>query len=169
MRRENRIVVGQANVRAGSKTHIINSFAAHFAEVEVDPESGVIRVLRYIAVHDSGRIINPETARGQIVGGVVQGLGYALMEDIPLDLESGAPLALNLQDFKFPTLADLPSIEPVLIERDDPFGPYGAKGLGEPPLVPVAAAIANAVCDATGVRIRTLPITAEKVLRGLNE
>jgi CO/xanthine dehydrogenase Mo-binding subunit len=91
------------------------------------------------------------------------------MEDIPLDLESGAPLALNLQDFKFPTLADLPSIEPVLIERDDPFGPYGAKALGEPPLVPVAAAIANAVCDATGVRIRDLPITAEKVLRGLNK
>ena len=169
MRRENRVVVGQANVRAGSKTHIINSFAAHFAELEVDPESGVIRVLRYIAVHDSGRVINPETARGQIVGGVVQGLGYALMEDIPLDLESGAPLALNLQDFKFPTLVDLPSIEPVLIEQDDPFGPYGAKALGEPPLVPVAATIANAVCDATGVRIRDLPITAEKVLRGLNE
>ncbi|MCZ6548168.1 MAG: molybdopterin-dependent oxidoreductase [Deltaproteobacteria bacterium] len=111
----------------------------------------------------------PGDARGQIVGGVVQGLGYALMEDIPLDLESGAPLALNLQDFKFPTLVDLPSIEPVLIEQDDPFGPYGAKALGEPPLVPVAATIANAVCDATGVRIRDLPITAEKVLRGLNE
>ncbi|MFQ5849989.1 MAG: xanthine dehydrogenase family protein molybdopterin-binding subunit [Candidatus Binatia bacterium] len=169
LRRENHTVVGQANVRAGSRTHIINSFAAHFAEVEVDPESGAIQVLRYVAVHDSGRVINPETARGQIIGGVVQGLGYALMEEIPLDLESGAPLALNLQDFKIPTLADLPTIEPVLIERADPFGPYGAKALGEPPLVPVAATIANALYDATGVRIRDLPISAEKVLRGLHE
>jgi xanthine dehydrogenase molybdenum-binding subunit len=167
LRRENRIVVGEANVRAGSETHIINSFAAHFAEVEVDPESGVIRVLRYVAVHDSGRVIHPEAARGQIIGGVVQGLGYALMEEIPVDLENGAPLALNLQDFKIPTLGDLPIIEPVLIERPDPIGPYGAKALGEPPLVPVAAAIANAVYDATGVRVRELPVTAEKVLRGL--
>jgi xanthine dehydrogenase molybdenum-binding subunit len=154
-------------VQAGSETHIINSFAAHFAEVEVDPESGVIRVLRYVAVHDSGRVIHPEAARGQIIGGVVQGLGYALMEEIPVDLENGAPLALNLQDFKIPTLGDLPIIEPVLIERPDPIGPYGAKALGEPPLVPVAAAIANAVYDATGVRVRELPVTAEKVLRGL--
>jgi xanthine dehydrogenase molybdenum-binding subunit len=167
MRRENRVVVGQANVRAGSRTHIINSFAAHFAEVEVDPECGTVRVRRYVAVHDSGRIINPETARGQIVGGVVQGLGYALMEEIPVDSESGAPQALNLQDFKIPTLADIPIIEPVLIERPDPVGPFGAKALGEPPLVPVGAAIANAVYDATGVRIRDLPISAEKVLRGL--
>ena len=169
MRRENRTVVGQARLRAGSKTHIINSFAAHFAEVEVDPESGVIRVLRYVAVHDSGRIIHPESARGQIVGGVVQGLGYALMEELPMDQESGAPLAFNLNEFKMPTLVDIPNIEPVLIERPDPFGPYGAKALGEPPLVPVAGAIGNAVYDATGVRIRELPITSERVLRGLNE
>jgi len=169
MRRENRTIVGQARLRAGSKTHIINSFAAHFTEVEVDPESGVIRVLRYVAVHDSGRIIHPESARGQIVGGVVQGLGYALMEELPMDQESGAPLAYNLNEFKIPTLVDIPNIEPVLIERPDPFGPYGAKALGEPPLVPVAGAIGNAVYDATGVRIRELPITSEKVLRGLNE
>lgn len=166
-RKENRVVVGQASLRAGSKTHIINSFAAHFTEVEVDPESGAIRVLRYVAVHDSGRAVNPETAYGQIVGGVVQGLGYALMEEIPLDPESGAPQALNLDSFKIPNLVDVPLIEPVLLDRPDPIGPYGAKALGEPPLVPVAAAIANAVYDATGVRIRELPITAEKVLAGL--
>jgi len=108
-----------------SRTHIINSFAAHFAEVEVDPDSGAVRVLRYVAAHDSGRIVHPEAARGQIVGGELQG------------------------------------IEP------DPCGPYGAKALGEPPLVFVAAAIANVVYDAVGVRVRELPITAEKVLRGL--
>ncbi|MBI2987541.1 MAG: xanthine dehydrogenase family protein molybdopterin-binding subunit [Deltaproteobacteria bacterium] len=167
-RREGREVIGQASVRAGSKTHIINSFAAHFAEVEADPDSGAIRVLRYVAVHDSGRVVNPETAYGQIVGGVVQGLGYALMEEIPLDPESGAPQALNLDSFKIPNLIDVPLIEPVLLNLPDPIGPYGAKALGEPPLVPVAAAIANAVYDATGVRMRELPITAEKVLAGLN-
>ncbi len=167
-RRENRAVTGQASLRAGSKTHIINSFAAHFTEVEVDPESGAIRVLRYVAVHDSGRVVNPESAYGQIVGGVVQGLGYALMEEITLDQESGAPQTMNLDSFKIPNLIDVPSIEPILLNRPDPIGPYGAKALGEPPLVPVAAAIANAVYDATGVRIRELPITAEKVLAGLH-
>jgi xanthine dehydrogenase molybdenum-binding subunit len=168
-RRENQIVVGKGSLRAGSKTHIINSFAAHFAEVEVDPESGVIGVLRYVAVHDSGRIINPETAYGQIVGGVVQGLGYALMEEIPVDPESGVPIVMNLDTFKIPNLIDVPVIEPVFLNRPDPIGPYGAKALGEPPLVPVAAAIANAVYDATGVRIRELPITAEKLLAGLKQ
>lgn len=168
-RRENRMVVGAASLRAGSKTHIINSFAAHFAEVEVDAESGMVRILRYIAVHDSGRAVNPAAAYGQIVGGVAQGIGYALMEETPLDPETGAPLALNLDSFKIPNLIDLPVIEPVLLNRPDPIGPYGAKALGEPPLVPVAAAIANAVYDATGVRIRRLPITAEKVKAGLGK
>jgi len=168
-RNQDHVIVGNASLRSGSKTHIINSFAAHFAEVEADPETGSIRVLRYVAVHDSGRVIHPEAARGQIMGGVVQGLGYALMEDIPVDPESGAPLTLNLDSFKIPNLMDIPPIEPVLIEHPDPVGPYGAKALGEPPLVPVAAAIANAVYDATGVRIRDLPITAEKVLRGLQQ
>ena len=165
---KDRVVVGEASLRAGSKTHIINSFAAHFAEVEVDSDTGVVRVLRYVAVHDSGKAIHPETARSQIVGGVVQGLGFALMEETPVDPDSGTPTALNLQDFKIPTLCDLPPIEPVLLDHPDPIGPYGAKALGEPPLVPVAPAIANAIYDATGVRIRELPITAEKILRGLN-
>ncbi len=168
-RHKDRMIIGEAKLRAGSKTHIINSFAAHFTEVEVDPETGSVRVLRYIAVHDSGRIIHPEAARSQIIGGVVQGLGYALMEDIPLDPGTGTPLTLNLDSFKIPNLVDVPPIEPVLIEHPDPFGPYGAKALGEPPLVPVAPAIANAVYDATGVRIRELPITAQKVLCGLQQ
>jgi xanthine dehydrogenase molybdenum-binding subunit len=168
-RHKDQTVVGEAKLRSGSQTHIINSFAAHFAEVEIDPDTGSTRVLRYVAVHDSGRIIHPEAARGQIIGGVVQGLGYALMEEIPLDPDTGAPLTLNLDTFKIPNFVDIPPIEPVLIEHPDPVGPYGAKALGEPPLVPVAAAVANAVYDATGVRIRELPITSEKVLRGLRE
>jgi len=167
-RREDRLIKGEASLRAGSKTHIINSFAAHFAEVEVDPETGAIQVLRYVAVHDSGRIVNPETARGQIIGGVVQGLGYALMEETPLDPGTGTPTAVNLDTFKIPNLLDVPVIEPILIDKPDPAGPYGAKALGEPPLVPVAAAIGNAIYDATGVRMRELPITAEKLLKRLN-
>ena len=166
-RQPGQTIVGEAIVRAGSKSHIINSFAAHFAEVEVDPDSGAVQVQRYVAVHDSGRIIHPEAARGQIIGGVVQGIGYALMEEILMDPDSGAPLTLNLDSFKIPNLIDIPRIEAVLIEQPDPIGPYGAKALGEPPLVPVAAAIANAVNDATGARIPELPITAEKVLAGL--
>jgi xanthine dehydrogenase molybdenum-binding subunit len=168
-RHKDQIVIGEAKLRAGSKTHIINSFAAHFAEVEVDPETGCVRVLRYVAVHDSGRIIHPEAARGQIVGGVVQGLGYALMEEIPIDPESGAPQTLNLDSFKTPNFLDIPPIDAVLIEQPDPVGPYGAKALGEPPLVPVAAAIANAVYDAVGVRIRELPISAEKVRTAIQQ
>ena len=166
-RQPDQTISGEAQLRAGSKTHIINSFAAHFAEVEVDPHTGAVAMLRYVAAHDSGRIIHPEAARGQIIGGVVQGIGYALMEEIPMDPDSGAPLTLNLDSFKIPNLIDIPPIEALLIEEPDPIGPYGAKALGEPPLVPVAAAIANAVNDATGVRIRELPITAEKVLRGM--
>lgn len=150
-----------------SRTHIINSFAAHFAEVEVDPDSGAVRVLRYVAAHDSGRIVHPEAARGQIVGGVLQGIGYALMEEIPMDPDTGMPLTLNLDSFKIPNLIDTPPIDIILVEEPDPIGPYGAKALGEPPLVPGAAAIANAVNDAIGVRIRELPISAEKVLRAL--
>ena len=168
-RQPDQSIVGEAKLRAGSKSHIINSFAAHFAEVEVEPDTGAVRVLRYVAAHDSGRIIHPEAARGQIVGGVVQGIGYALMEEIPMDPDTGAPLTLNLDSFKIPNLIDIPTIEAILIEEPDPIGPFGAKALGEPPLVPVAPAIANAVYDATGVRIRELPITAEKVLRGLRQ
>jgi len=166
-RQPQQIIAGEAQLRAGSKTHIINSFAAHFAEVEVDPDCGAVRVLRYVAAHDSGRIVHPEAARGQIVGGVVQGIGYALMEEIPMDPDTGMPLTLNLDSFKIPNLADIPRIDAILIEEPDPLGPYGAKALGEPPLVPVAAAIANAINDATGVRIRELPISAEKIMRGL--
>jgi len=166
-RQPDQTITGEAKLRAGSKTHIINSFAAHFAEVEVDAGTGSVRVLSYVAAHDSGRIVHPEAARGQVIGGVVQGIGYALMEEIPIDPDTGAPLTLNLDSFKIPNLIDIPPIEAIFIERADPIGPYGAKALGEPPLVPVAAAIANAVNDATGVRLRELPITAEKVLAGL--
>ena len=136
-------------------------FAAHFAEVEVDPQTGEISVLRYVAAHDVGKAINPMAAEGQIAGGVVQGLGYALMEEI--HFKEGKIENPNLQDYTIPTVLDVPPIESILVESNDPAGPYGAKGIGEPTLIPVAPAIANAIFHATGVRMTEIPITAEKL------
>lgn len=163
-------IIGQANTRAGSHSHIVNSFAAHFAEVAVDPETSEARVLRYVAAHDCGRPINLLAVEGQIQGGVLQAIGYALTEELAVDSDSGAPSAANLDIFKIPTVRDIPGeFKAIVVDVVDPVGPYGAKAIGEPPLAPVAAAIANAVYDATGVRIRDLPITSEKVLRELHE
>jgi CO/xanthine dehydrogenase Mo-binding subunit len=106
-------------------------------------------------------------AEGQIEGGVIQGLGYALFED--LVMEEGLVLNPNLQDYRIPYVNDIPKIVSILVESQDPEGPYGAKGLGEPPIIPTAAAIANAIYDAVGVRIKTLPITPEKILKALKE
>jgi xanthine dehydrogenase molybdenum-binding subunit len=103
---------------------------------------------------------------GQIEGGVMQGLGYALFEEVAL--EDGKMANANFLDYRVPGPRDMPVIEPVLVETNDPFGPFGAKGVGEPPLVPVAAAVANAVADATGVRLRELPMTPERVWRALH-
>ncbi|MEK7865069.1 MAG: molybdopterin cofactor-binding domain-containing protein, partial [Planctomycetota bacterium] len=101
----------------------------------------------------------------QIEGGVLQGLGYALYEEVLL--RDGAMANANFLDYRMPGPQDLPRIEPVIVETDDPSGPFGAKGIGEPPLVPVAAAVANAIADATGVRLRELPMTTERVWRAL--
>ena len=136
-------------------------FAAHFAEVEVDPRTGEITILRYVAAHDVGKAINPLAIEGQISGGVVQGIGYALMEEMVF--KEGRIQNSDLRDYSIPTALDVPSIESVLVESNDPAGPYGAKGIGEPSLIPVAPAIANAIFHATGVRMKEIPITAEKL------
>jgi len=140
-------------------------FAAHFAEVEVDPQTGEVSILRYVAAHDVGKAINPMAVEGQIEGGVVQGIGYALMEEVVFI--EGRIQNPDFQDYYLPTALDIPPIESILIESNDPVGPYGAKGIGEPTLIPVAPAIANAIYHATGIRFRELPITAEKVFLAL--
>jgi CO/xanthine dehydrogenase Mo-binding subunit len=144
------------------------SFAFHGAEVEVDQETGEVRVLRLVAAHDAGQVINPLGAAGQIEGGVAQGLGFAVMENLFGD--RGEKLYSNLQDYKIPAAADMPQrIESIFIESRDPQGPFGAKGIAEPAVIPVAPAIANAIADAIGVRVRDLPITPESIcatLRG---
>ncbi|MBI4331213.1 MAG: xanthine dehydrogenase family protein molybdopterin-binding subunit [Chloroflexi bacterium] len=156
-------------VRARSTPNVVDSpcYGAHAALVEVDPETGKLKVLRYVAVHDAGFAINPFMVEAQIQGGVVFGLGYALSED-PKTAE-GHNLARDLTDYKLPVAGDAPVVEAVLVNQPSTFGPYGAKGIGEPPTTPVAAAIANAVFAASGARVTSLPITSEKVLRALDE
>jgi len=133
------------------------AFAAQMAEVEVDSELGTVKVLRIVAAHDVGRAINPTLVEGQIQGGVAQGLGLALMEEyLPGRTE-------NLHDYLIPTVGDVPEIECLLIEDREPLGPSGAKGIGEPALVPTAPAILGAVHHATGVRVHRVPLLPHRL------
>ena len=122
--------------------------------------------MRAVAAHDVGRAINPAIVEGQIEGGFAQGLGYALMEDLVLD--GGQTVNPSFIDYKIPSVLDLPDdLIPIIVEEADPNGPFGAKGVGEPGLVPTAPAVANAIYHALGVRIHDLPMTPEKVLAAL--
>ena len=144
------------------------SFAAHFAEVQVDTETGQIDVLQVIPVHEIGRVIHPVAAAGQIEGGIQQGIGHTLTEDYVIDLTNGRSLNAGFVDYKMPLSMDMPPIRTILLETaPDPGGPYGAKGLGEDPIIAIGPAIANAIYDAIGVRFRHYPITPEQVLEGL--
>ena len=142
------------------------AFAAHLAEVEVDEETGETRVARYVAVQDVGFAINPALVEGQFRGGVAQGIGWALYEGMVYD-DDGQLLTATLTDYALPRAAMIPPIETVLLEIPSPHGPFGAKGVGEPPAIPGPAAVANAIRDAAGVRMTELPIRPEKVARRL--
>ena len=137
---------------------------AHLARVRVDPETGDVLLLRYVAVQDVGRAINPAAVEGQIIGGVVQGIGWGLYEGMAHD-ESGTLLTATLLDYALPRAAAAPSIEAIALEHPAAGAPFGAKGVGEPPLIPPAAAIANAIAAASGARVCELPITPERVVR----
>ena len=143
------------------------AFAAHLSEVEVDTETGAVRVERHLTVQDVGRAINPAAVEGQIQGGVAQGIGWALLERMPYDAQ-GQLLAATLMDYALPQSDQTPSVDSVLLEVPSEHGPFGAKGVGEPPVVGVPAAVANAVADATGHRFTTLPITADQVVEALD-
>ncbi|HEY9058050.1 MAG TPA: molybdopterin cofactor-binding domain-containing protein [Aurantimonas sp.] len=142
-------------------------FGCQVAEVEVDTLTGEVQVLGMWAVHDVGRAINPRGVEGQIEGGIVQGLGQALMEDYQLD--RGHTTTHGFSKYILPTSLDIPQINTMLVEDRDPRSPLGAKGIGEPALVPTAPAIMNAIYDAIGVRITALPATPESILQGLEE
>jgi CO/xanthine dehydrogenase Mo-binding subunit len=147
--------------------HELTAFMAQVAEVAVDPETGAVEVLHFTTAHDAGQIVNPIGFTGQINGGFSHGLGYALMEEVVL--EDGRATNLSFGDYKIPTMADMPPLTTVVLDSEIGVGPYNIRGIGEASCIPVAPAIANAVADAVGVRIRDLPVTAEKVYRGLKE
>ena len=137
--------------------YAVFGFGAHLAEIEVDIELGTVRVLKITAAHDVGRAINPILIEGQIEGGAAQGLGMALMEEFfPGKGE-------NLHDYLIPSAGDMPPVESILIEDPSPIGPFGAKGIGEQAVIPTAPAVLNAIHDATGVRIRRIPATPDRV------
>lgn len=142
-------------------------FGAQFAEVEVDSGTGEVRLLNFVAAHDVGRALNPVVVQGQVEGGVAQGIGYGTMEEMVFDAKTGRTLTSDFAQYEIPTSMDTPEIEPLLIEEGEPTGPYGAKGVGEPGIVPTAPAIANAVFNAIGVSVNELPVTAERVLGAL--
>ena len=144
----------------------VTAFAAQVAEVAVDPETGEVTLRRLTTAHDTGVIMNPVGHQGQIDGGVVQGIGYGLIEYLPV--QDGRVEVANFGEYKIPTVKDIPALRTVIVASGEGVGPYKVKGIGENPISPAAPAIANAIEDAVGVRIKDLPITAEKIYAALH-
>ncbi|AHG89185.1 aldehyde oxidase and xanthine dehydrogenase molybdopterin binding protein [Gemmatirosa kalamazoonensis] len=167
-RQSGRVVEVTTSTRAGpeAQQYAMHSFGAVFAEVHVDEDLGTIRVPRVVTAHGVGRIVNPQTARSQIVGGVVWGVGMALLEETLVDPRTGRYLNADLAEYHVPVNADIGTIDTIFVDENDPHvSAIGAKGAGEIGITGVAAAIANAVHHATGVRVRDLPITLDKIRR----
>ncbi|HEX9496419.1 MAG TPA: xanthine dehydrogenase family protein molybdopterin-binding subunit [Candidatus Limnocylindria bacterium] len=161
-------VIGRGSRFPNPEKVVLKTFGAHFAQVEVDVRTGEVFVEHVVAVHDIGRVVNPLTATSQVEGGVIQALGFALSEERILDRPTGRVVNGNLESYKIPTVRDVPKITVRFIDHADVrANSIGAKGLGEPPIIPTAAAIANAVANATGVRVRTVPITRQRMLEAL--
>ncbi|MGC9191622.1 MAG: xanthine dehydrogenase family protein molybdopterin-binding subunit, partial [Conexivisphaera sp.] len=140
-------------------------FGCQAALVEVDPETGKVRVLKVVSAHDAGRVINPNGFEGQVQGGVAMGIGLALLEE--LVVSEGRVVNGSFEDYRLPRVTDMPEVDVVSVGEPDPEGPFGAKGVAEGPVIPTGPAIANAVADALGVRVRELPLTPEKIWRAL--
>jgi xanthine dehydrogenase YagR molybdenum-binding subunit len=146
------------------------TFGVQFAEVEVDIETGIVRVMRIVAAHDAGRIINPTLAESQLEGGIIQGLGYAMFEERVLDRSLGVVMNSTMHDYKIPTMADIPDIDAFFVGAADPVANHtGARGIAEPPVIPTAPAIAAAVADAIGVEMNEIPLTPWRVLAALKK
>ncbi len=145
----------------------VYTFATQLAEVEVDPETGLVSVLNVWSAHDVGKTVNPVNVEGQVEGGVQMGLGFALSEEIVRD--QGHTLNASFRDYKMFTAMDMPRIIPIIVEVPEPLGPYGARGVAESTTIPTAAAIANAVANAIGVRIKELPLSPERVLAAIKK
>jgi xanthine dehydrogenase YagR molybdenum-binding subunit len=161
-------IIGNGSRGPNERGYGLMTFGAQFAEVEVDTWTGVVRVVRLTAVHDVGRVINPLLARSQLEGGIIQGLGFAHYEERVIDERLGLPLNTGLHDYKLPTMADIPEIDATCLDAVDTVAnPIGSRGLAEPPLIPTAPSIANAVADALGVPLNEIPLTPWRVLDAL--
>jgi CO/xanthine dehydrogenase Mo-binding subunit len=156
-------IVGRAAVAPEGST---NGFGVHIADVEVDPETGKTTVLRYTAIQDAGKAIHPSYVEGQMQGGAVQGIGWALNEEYFFDDESRMRNASFL-DYRMPTCYDLPMIDTIIVEVPNPSHPYGVRGVGETPIVAPPAAMANAIYRATGVRMQQLPMSPPKLWKAM--
>lgn len=162
-----RTVPGQADTGQSPKAFITYLFGAHVSQVLVDVETGETRVERHIGCHDVGKAINPQSVEGQIAGGAAQGIGMALMEEVVM--RDGQLLNPGFTDYIVPTIMDVPPIEAVIVEHDDPGGPFGAHGVGEPPLIGAVPAVLSAIYDATGAAPNKLPCNPENVWKMLND
>lgn len=169
-RMRERVLITTGARNANPAGYAVNTFGAQFAEVEVDCETGKVRVLKVAAAHDVGRVLNRRTLENQCHGGIIQGVSFALMEQRIMDKATGKVLNTNLHDYKIPTIRDVPEIDVHIVSTaDNRISRVGSKGVGEPAHIPTAAAIANAVYNAIGVRIKTLPITPDRVLAALQK
>jgi CO/xanthine dehydrogenase Mo-binding subunit len=157
------MIQGSADI---NKSTVGPSFACHIADVEVDPDTGKVQILRYTAIQDVGTAIHPSYVEGQLQGGAAQGIGMALSEEYFYD-DNGVMRNSSLLDYRMPTALDLPMIETILVEVPNPGHPYGVRGVAEVPIVPPLAAITNAIYHATGARMRKLPASPRAVLEEL--
>jgi xanthine dehydrogenase molybdenum-binding subunit len=160
--------ISAKGIHNGKDDHLFAyGFAAAFAEVEVDVETGQVKIVRLVSSHDVGRAINPMIVEGQILGGALQGIGYALSEGFYFDPRTGTALNQWFLDLHTPSILDAPDVEPIIVELGEPTHPFGAKGCSEISYVGVAPAIANAIYHATGARVTELPMTPDVVLKAL--
>lgn len=163
----NPMVIGKGSRGPNPNGYVLRTFGAQFAEVEVDVDTGQVRVLRVVGVHDCGRVINPKLVESQFEGGIIQGVGYALTEERVVDRQTGRVLNPGLEEYLVPTSMDVPDIDASALDQMDPnSNNLGAKGVGEPPIIPTAPAIANAIYNATGVRLTSLPMSVYQFLQG---
>lgn len=164
------MIMGQGSRGPNIENKTTRTFGVQCVEVEVDTETGEVTLLRLVASHDCGRIINPKLVDSQVIGGVTQGIGYALTESRVVDAATGIVLNANLEEYKVPTVADVPPIEHARVDvPDDEANATGAKGIGEPPLIPTTPAIGNAIFDAIGVRLHDLPLSRDRILTAIQE
>jgi CO/xanthine dehydrogenase Mo-binding subunit len=159
-------ITGRSSLNAGALGAVGNAFAATCVDLEVDPDTGKVQILRCTVAQDVGRAIHPSYVEGQLQGGTVQGLGWALNEEYVYDA-NGVMRNTGLLDYRMPTCLDLPMIDTILVEVPNPGHPLGVRGVGEVSIVPVLAAVANAIYRATGVRIRELPISPPRLLKAI--